>query len=320
MTYALDAELLREITAKFVAGAMTLPQPAERDDWKTLRASGEAALAAIEAELPAHPEVSRTAFTATSHDGADVRLRWYAVAGQDASQAGPAAVYLHGGGMIAGSVELYDRWVAAYVADSGVPMLAVDYRRAPEHPHPSPAEDSYAGLAWLAAHASDLGVDPGRIALMGESAGGGLAAGTALLARDRGPAVARQILIYPMLDDRNTVPDPALAPFTLWSYDDNYTGWHALLGEKLGTGDVPAAAAPARALDLAGLPATYLEVGGLDIFRDEDIEYARRLDAAGVPVELHVHPGCPHGFDLIAPGADVSRRARSDRLRAMTAL
>jgi acetyl esterase/lipase len=198
-----------------------------------------------------------------------------------------------------------------------VPLLAVDYRLAPEHPHPGPVEDCYAGLAWLAEHAGELGVDPGRIALLGESAGGGLAAAAALLARDRGLAVARQILIYPMLDDRTTAPDPALAPFALWTYDDNYTGWHALLGDKTGTADVPASAAPARAADLAGLPAAYIEVGELDIFRDEDIEYARRLAAAGVSVELHVHPGCPHGFELTAPDSAVARRARADRLRAL---
>jgi acetyl esterase/lipase len=330
MTHALDPQLLQEITAALASGAMTLPQPAARDDWKTLRANGEAALAAIEAALPEHPEVSRSAYSATSHDGAPVALRWYAPQGHDSSDSahpggrppeppgkGPAAIYLHGGGMITGSVELYDRWIAAYVADGGVPMLAVEYRRAPEHPHPSPAEDSYAGLAWLAAHAGELGIDPGRIALMGDSGGGGLAAAAALLARDRGLAVAKQILIYPMLDDRTTVPDPALVPFAGWSYDDNYTGWHALLGENIGTKGVPASAAPARAVDLAGLPPAYMEVGELDIFRNEDIEYARRVAAAGTSVELHVHPGCPHGFDRAARGADVVRRSRADRLRAL---
>ncbi len=235
-------------------------------------------------------------------------------------RAGPAIVYLHGGGMISASMELYDRWVAAYVAASGVPMLAVDYRRAPEHPHPCPVEDCYAGLAWLAAHAAELGVDAGRIAVMGDSAGGGLAAAVALLARDRGLAVARQILIYPMLDDRTTVPDPALVPFAGWSYDDNYTGWHALLGDLTGTAAVPAAAAPARAGDLAGLAPLYLEVGDLDILRDEGIEYARRAAAAGTPVELHVHPGCPHGFDRAAPGSGVAQRARADRLRVLGSL
>jgi acetyl esterase/lipase len=317
VTYALDAELLREMTAKFAAGTVTLPQPAARGDWNTLRTNVDAGLAAMEAEMPAYPEISRTGYSATSYDGAAVPLRWYAPADHDPVEAAPAAVYLHGGGMICGSVQLYDHVIAAYVADSGIPLLAVDYRLAPEHPHPTPVEDSYAGLAWLAAHAADLGVDPARIALMGDSGGGALAAAAALLARDRGPAVARQILIYPMLDDRTTVPDPALAPFAGWSYDDNFTAWHAVLGDQIGTASVPGAAAPARAGDLAGLPPMYVEVGELDIFRDEAIEYARRAAAAATPVELHVHPGCPHGFDRITPGADVVRRSRADRLRIL---
>jgi len=320
MTFSLDAELMEAITARLAAGGAGAPRPAARDDWKAVRDGGEAALAAVEAQLPEHASVTRRPYSAVSQDGADVPLRWYAPPGHDLSQAGPAAVYLHGGGMIAGTVQLYDRWVAAYVADSGVPMLAVDYRRAPEYPHPAPAEDSYAGAAWLAAHAAELGVDPGRIAVMGDSGGGGLAAAAALLARDRGLPLARQILVYPMLDDRNTVPDPALVPFAGWSYDDNYTGWHALLGEALGTGSVPGAAAPARAADLSGIAPVYLDVGELDIFRDEGIEYARRAAAAGVSTELHVHPGCPHGFDRISATAGVARRSRADRMRALASL
>ena len=158
-------------------------------------------------------------------------------------------------------------------------------------------------------HTDELRIDPARVAIMGDSAGGGLAAGVALLARDRGVALARQVLVYPMLDDRTTVPDPELAPFAAWSYDDNYTGWHALLGDAIGTDDVPPSAAPARADDLSGLPPTYIDVGDLDIFRDEDIEYARRIAATGTTVELHVHPGCPHGFDRI-PGLP-GQRARA---------
>src|SRR5262249_8324626 len=150
---------------------------------------------------------------------------------------------------------------------------------------------------------------PARIVVMGDSGGGGLAAAATLMARDRGVAVARQILVYPMLDDRTTVPDPELVPFAGWSYDDNYTGWHALLGDAIGTDDVDPYAAPARATDLGGLPPTYIEVGELDIFRDESIEYARRLSNAGTSVELHVHPGCAHGFDRMNPDADVVRRA-----------
>lgn len=319
MPYALDAELLRAVTDRLAGGAAR-PEPAARGDWKTLRAIGEAGLAALEAAMPEHASVSRTDHVVPCYDGDSLTLRWYAPPGHRPSAAGPAAVYLHGGGMIMGTVPLYDRWMAAYAADSGVPLLAVDYRRAPEHPHPAPAEDAYAGLAWLAAHAPELGVDPARIALMGDSGGGGLAAAAALLARDRGLPVARQILIYPMLDDRTTEPDPALAPWAGWSYDDNYTGWHALLGDLIGGRDVPGYAAPARAEDVSGLAPAYVEVGELDIFRDEAIEYARRIARTGTSVELHVHPGCPHGFDRVAPEAAVVRRARADRLRVLATL
>ncbi|MET9819085.1 alpha/beta hydrolase [Streptomyces sp. NPDC006355] len=317
MPYALDAELL-EVVAKMRAAGAGMRQPTARDDWTTLRTRGDEGMAAAEAALPALESVSRTDHHTISHDGAEVLLRWYAPEGHDVFGAGPAVIYLHGGGMVAGSVALFDRWVAAYVAESGVPLLAVDYRRAPDHPHPTPVEDSYAGLAWLAVNAEALGADASRIALMGDSAGGGLAAATALLARDRGLPVAKQILIYPMLDDRTTEPDPALVPFAFFTYDENYTGWHALLGEAVGGPDVPGYAAPARAQDLTGLAPAYIEVGELDIFRDETIEYALRLAATGISVELHVHPGCPHGFDRLAPQADVARRSRADRLRALT--
>jgi acetyl esterase/lipase len=218
---------------------------------------------------------------------------------------------------------IYDIVVRDYVAISGVPMLVVDYRVAPEHPHPTPVEDCYAALRWLAERAAALGVDPARLAVMGDSAGGGLAAGVSLLARDRrGPTLAQQLLIYPMLDDRTTTPDPQLAslPFLIWTYDDNVTGWAALLGDSAGTGAVSPYAAPARADDLTGLPDAYIDVGDLDIFRDEDVTYARRLADAGIPTELHVHPGCPHGFETLASGADVSRRAIGDRIRRLRAL
>jgi acetyl esterase/lipase len=197
-------------------------------------------------------------------------------------------------------------------------MLAVDYRLAPEHPHPTPVEDCYTGLCWLADHVDELSVDPARIGVMGDSAGGGLAAAAALLARDRGgPHLATQILVYPMLDDRNTTPDPEIAPFAVWSYDDNTTGWGALLGDAIGGPDVPAYAAPARATDLSGLPACYIEVGQLDIFRDEDLAYAERLSRAGVTVEFHLRPGVPHEFDTYAHASDVARRSGADRLRAL---
>jgi acetyl esterase/lipase len=311
MGYELDPDLAA-ITADAPPRAW-----AARDDWQTLREYVEAGLALLDSMLPEHAEVTRTAATITSYDGAEIAARWYDPAPDRAR--GAAVLYLHGGGMIMGSVAGYDRLVAAYVADAGVPFLSVEYRAAPEHPHPTPVEDCFAALQWLVQHSDELGFDPARVAVMGDSGGGGLAAGVALLARDRGVALARQVLVYPMLDDRTTVPEPDLVPFAAWSYDDNYTGWHALLGDAIGGADVPATAAPARATDVSGLPPTYIDVGNLDIFCDEDIEYARRIAAAGTTVELHVHPGCPHGFDRI-PGLPVGQRAYVDRLRVLRAL
>ncbi|HEY4022418.1 MAG TPA: alpha/beta hydrolase [Pseudonocardiaceae bacterium] len=319
MALSLDLQLLSVITAAMANSDFVRPERAARDDWKAVRAHADAALVAIGAAMPAHTDVARTDHQVVSFDGVQVLVRWYVPNGRS-DEPGPAGVYLHGGGMISGSVDLNDRLIAGYVADSGVPMLAVDYRLAPEHPHPTPVEDAYAGLAWLAAHADELHVDPARIALIGDSAGGGLAAGAALLARDRGLPVAKQILIYPMLDDRTTEPDPTLVPLAFWSYDDNYTGWHALLGDVIGGHGVPGYAAPARAEDLAGLPTTYIEVGELDIFRNECISYARRIVEAGTSVELHVHPGCPHGFEYVSADADVARRSRADRLRALASI
>jgi dienelactone hydrolase len=156
-------------------------------------------------------------------------------------------------------------------------MLSVEYRYAPEHPGLTPVHDSYVALRWLADHSDELGVDPAGIAVMGDSAGGGIAAGLAVLARDRGgPPIAQRILFYPMLDDRTTVPDPALVPFAGWTYEDNLTGWGALLGGDVGGPDVSPYAAPARLDDCTNLPPTYIEVGELDIFRDECVEFARR--------------------------------------------
>jgi acetyl esterase/lipase len=256
--------------------------------------------------------------SATAPDGTTLPLRWYSAEG---AAAGPAVLYVHGGGMILGDLDMYDPLIRAFVAESGVPALAVEYRLAPEHPHPVPVEDCYAALLWLADHAGQLGIDPARIAVMGDSAGGGLAAGVALIARDRGgPALARQILIYPMLDDRTTTPDESLLPFLGWTYEDNVTGWGALLGARAGGDEVPAYAAPARSQDLSGLPPTYVDVGTLDIFCDEDVEYARRIAATGTPVELHVHPGVPHGAEVVAPEAGVSRRIRADRIRVLRSL
>jgi len=267
---------------------------------------------------PTAGEVEIIDHEVTAADGTGIRARWYRL---PSSTNRAAVLYLHGGGMILGSVPIFDGPVTRYVARTGVAMLSVDYRLAPEHPHPAPVEDAYADLLWLATHVSELGIDPDRIAIMGDSAGGGLAAAVAILSRDRnGPGLARQILLYPMLDDRTNTPDPYIAPFAGWNYDDNITGWNALLSERQDDSQIDPSAAPARLTDASGLPPAYIEVGQLDIFRDEDVMYALTLSRAGVPVELHLHPGVPHEYDAIAFGADVSRRALADRHRVLNSL
>jgi acetyl esterase/lipase len=222
--------------------------------------------------------------------------------------------------MVLGTLDNYDTLLDWYVAQTGVPFLSVGYRLAPESNGTALAEDVYSALAWIHQESDSLGVDPSRVALMGDSGGGGPAAGAAILARDRGLAVAQQILIYPMLDDRNVEPDPALTDFATWTYDSNWTAWTAVLGAARGSSNVPAVVAPVRLQDAAGLPPLYLEVGDLDIFRDEDLAYAAKCAGGRVPVELHVRRGAPHGFDRLAPHADISRAAFADRVRVISRL
>ncbi|PPJ08919.1 esterase [Nocardia nova] len=227
----------------------------------------------------------------------------------------PAIYNIHGGGMVAGTPRTALDQLVAYVHEIGVVVVSVDYRLAPEHPDPAPLEDCYAGLCWLADHSADLQVDPARIMIAGISAGGGLAAGTALLARDRGgPALTHQILSAPMLDDRLRTPSAQmLLREGVWDRAENEYGWASLLGDRRGGPDVSPYSAPARAEDLAGLPRTFIDVGSVETFRDEVIDYATRLSQAGVSVDLHVWGGGVHGFDLSVPGAAISRAALSAR-------
>jgi acetyl esterase/lipase len=294
------------------------PPPLPAGDWAQRRQRFDASAAALNARLPLPVDVDVATRHATAPDGTEIDLRIYSR--RDRRSAG-TVVYLHGGGHFCCSIDASDPHCRRYASESGATIVSVDYRFAPEHPYPTAIEDAYAGLTWAADRVAELGGDPARLAVMGDSAGAGMAAGLALMARERnGPAIARQVLIYPMLDDRTTNPDPEITAFLAWSYDDNATGWQALLGERAGTDDAPAYAAPARANDLRGLPPAYIEVGQLDIFRDEDVAYATRLSTAGVEVELHIHPGAPHDFEFIAPDADVTRRAFADRSRVLTDL
>jgi acetyl esterase/lipase len=228
----------------------------------------------------------------------------------------PGVYHIHGGGMIMGTNRTGAPEMASWVDELGAVAVSVEYRLAPEHPHPAPVEDCYAGLVWTAGHAGELGIDPSRLVIAGGSAGGGLAAGTALMARDRGgPALSHQILMCPMLDDRGATPSSQeLDGEGVWDRNDNLLGWTALLGDARGGPGVSPYAAPARAADLAGLPATFIDVGSVETFRDEDIDYAARLSRAGVPVEFHLWPGGFHGFELSAPDSALARASRSARL------
>ncbi|MGB7424548.1 MAG: alpha/beta hydrolase [Ornithinimicrobium sp.] len=227
----------------------------------------------------------------------------------------PGVFYIHGGGMVLGDVEGENVQATTISDEVGVVVVSVDYRLAPEHPYPAPVEDCYAGLVWMAEHAEELGIDPARIALYGGSAGGGLVLAVALLARDRGgPKVAFQMPIYPMIDDRNeTDSSHAIRDVGIWDRSANIEAWAWYLGGH----EADQYAAPARAGDLSGLPPTFIDVGTADLFLDEDIVFARRLMKAGVPTELHVHPGSYHASETFAPEARLSRRIWAMRLDAL---
>ena len=228
----------------------------------------------------------------------------------------PGVYHTHGGGMVMGTNRTGAEEMALWVGEIGAVAVSVEYRLAPEHPHPAPVEDCYAGLVWTAQHAEELGIDPARLIIAGGSAGGGLAAGTALMARDRGgPALTHQILMCPMLDDRGITPSSQeLDGEGIWDRTANLVGWTALLGDACAGPDVSPYAAPARAGDLTGLPATFIDVGSVETFRDEAIDYAARLSRAGIPVEFHLWPGGFHGFDMIAPQSALAQASRATRL------
>lgn len=238
---------------------------------------------------------------------------------KDAADPLPAILHIHGGGYVAGAAADNEALHRPLAADLRCVIVSVDYRLAPETPFPGPVEDCYAALAWICRNAAELGVDLGRLGVMGESAGGGLAAALALLARDRGEyALAFQHLIYPMIDDRTCAaaePHPYAGEF-VWTPQANRFGWRSLLGQEPGGPDVSPYAAAARAERLEGLPPAYIATGSLDLFLEEDLAYAQRLLRAGVPVELHVYPGAFHGFQWAAE-AQVSQTAARDSRAAL---
>ncbi len=232
----------------------------------------------------------------------------------------PAYLHMHGGGFVGGRVDGNPASLQDIAATCAALVVSVDYRLAPETTFPGALEDNYAALKWMNLNAASLGIDPKRIAIGGESAGGGHAAMLAIAARDRGEyAIAFQLLIYPMLDDRtgSTKPAPDHIGHFLWNKGSNRFGWESLLGMAPGSANPPAGSVPARVRDLSGLAPTFISVGALDLFVDEDVDYARRLIAAGVPTELLVVPGAYHGFNGLVPKAAVSLRFNAQALNAL---
>lgn len=258
-------------------------------------------------EVPPTTTVYRDEIVPGAESHPDVTVRIYQ---PPTESSGRSCVYwIHGGGYMFGSALVPDPRANRWSEELDCLVVAVEYRLAPEHPYPGPLEDCYAGLAWTARHAAELSIDPMRIAIAGASAGGGLAAGLALLARDRGEIEpCFQLLMYPMIDDRNVTPSSQMTDAAVWSRAANILGWRAYLGRKPVSDGVSPYAAAAPATDLAGLPPAFIGVGTLDVFRDECIDYAMRLLAAGVPAELHVYPGAPHGFESLTSSAAVSQR------------
>lgn len=294
------------------------------DQWPVLKPDADklprlrAARNALLPPLQNAPDVACEERHLPGPDGApDVRALVYRPRNVATAEALPAVLHIHGGGYILGSPEMSDLMNVNTARNVGCVVVSVDYRLAPETPHPGPVEDCYAGLRWLHEHADELGVDRHRIAIKGESAGGGLAAGLALLARDRGEyAIAHQHLMYPMIDDREPAsPHPYVGEF-VWTRESNRFGWRCLLGTEPGSPDISPYAAAARATDLTTLPSAWIATGALDLFLEENLEYARRLTRAAVPVELHVYPGAYHGYP-IAANARVARQTNIDSERAL---
>ena len=306
MAYAFDPEL---------AAAIEMLPNVDLTDIVKARAEFDELIA----QLPSADTTGLTVtdLTVPGPDGApDLPLRIYV----PERPSGPVGIYdVHGGGFVLGSVEMMHAGNSALARETGAVVVSVDYRLAPEHPYPAGLEDCYTGLVWFAEHAGEYGVDPDRIAIHGISAGGGLCAGLALLARDRGgPSIAFQYLGVPEVDDRLTTP--SMRRFTdtpMWNQPKAVISWDAYLGAGVpGTPDVPVYAAPARAGDLTGLPPAYVSAMEFDPLRDEGIAYALGLQAAGVQVELHMFPGTFHGSSLVEHAA-ISQLERSEEITVL---
>jgi len=303
--------------AAALAVQLDRPSPITEIDIPSKRAEDALARAAAESQI-GQLGLVRTDLEATGFDGAVVPLSL--LHRRDRSPSSPLIYFIHGGGMMLGNrwtgFDVFVDWIDRYNAV----VATVEYRLAPEFPFPAPQEDCYSGLLHLANNADALMLNVGTSLLAGMSAGGGLAASVALMARDRGgPSVAGQLLIAPMLDDRGQTRSTQQFRTGMWNALENQLGWQSLLGERYGTDGVPPYAAPARATDLSRLPPAFLEVGTAEVFRDEVVEFASKIWADGGQADLHVWSGGFHGFStfehtVLAQGAANSLRNWLDRI------
>ena len=265
--------------------------------------------------LLAHRRVDRREVTVPAPDGTPIPLSVFSPKDTDRTGLAPCVYWMHGGGMVMGDrfsqLDIPLEWLDEF----GAVVVSVDYRLAPEATGTTLVDDCYQGLRWIAAHAAELGVDPTRIVVAGASAGGGLAAGVTLLARDlAGPRITAQLLICPMLDHRGATTSSRQYSGVpgVWTAETNAFAWRCVLGD-LADDQVPPYVSPALADDLSGLPTTYVDTGSAEVFRDEDTDYATRVWAAGGQAELHVWAGGCHGFDALYPQAPISATARRTR-------
>ena len=283
-------------------------------DIKERRNTVDSLLRMMIAELPPIENVVMEDRNIPGPDGSpEVGVRIYKPV--DVSGSLPGMFFIHGGGMIMGSIEGENLKAAMLCETIQAVVVSVEYRLAPENPHPAPVQDCYEALVWMSKNATELGFDPDRLAIVGGSAGGGLAIATALMARDQEfPKLCFQMANYPMIDDRNETPSSKeITDVGIWDREANLEAWDWYLGGK----PTDEYAAPARAKNLSDLPPTFIDVGEIDLFRDEDIEFATRLLQAGVTTELHVYPGAYHASEAFAPDAELSKQIWAKRIEAL---
>ena len=306
-TYELVDPELRPFLEVFPAGTITA------ENLPFVRQGGLPAPATI----PTYPHVTVHEEIITRPQAPDLKVLVYAPSERQAPL--PGLLWIHGGGYVLGHAHDDDLALKHLVSEVDCAIVSVEYRRAPETPAPGPQEDCYAALEWMYRHATELGLDPNRLAIAGASAGGGLAAGVTLMARDRGEIpLVYQLLLYPMLDDRTGSTNQAadgVGEF-IWDAGSNRFAWASLLGHEPGIELPSGYFVPGRADDVSRLPPTWIGVGTLDLFLDEDLAFARRLMDARVSTELHVYPAAYHGFDWV-PEAQVSRQFVRDQVEAL---